>query len=283
MKIYAFADEASPMIDQQIEAMKRNRLDGLEIRNVDGANVSEISLAKAKEVREKMDAQGLRVWSIGSPLGKISVADDFAGHLDVFRHTMELAAVLGSQNIRLFSFYIPEDRTPEDCKAEVIDRMGRFLDVAKEYGMTLCHENEKGIFGDIAQRCLILHQIFPELRGVFDPANFVQCGENTKKAWELLKDYIYYMHIKDALADGTVVPAGYGTGAVKEIAAAYLEKGGEAFTIEPHLTEFYGFGALEKGQKTGTAGGVAATGRKLSDQEAFDVACKAFRELLVSI
>ena len=72
MKIYAFADEASPVIDRQIEAMCRNNLDGLEIRNVDGINVSEITLQKAKEVRDKLDSHGLWVWSVGSPLGKIT-------------------------------------------------------------------------------------------------------------------------------------------------------------------------------------------------------------------
>ncbi|MCQ2450236.1 MAG: sialate O-acetylesterase, partial [Clostridia bacterium] len=70
-RIYAFADESNAKIDDQIIAMKRNNLNGLEIRNVDGQNVSDISLEKAKEVKEKMDKAGLGVWSIGSPIGKI--------------------------------------------------------------------------------------------------------------------------------------------------------------------------------------------------------------------
>lgn len=53
MRIYAFADEASPDIDGQIAALRENGLDGLEIRNVDGVNVSDISAAKAREVRKK--------------------------------------------------------------------------------------------------------------------------------------------------------------------------------------------------------------------------------------
>ena len=43
MKIYAFADEASAKIDEQITALKENGREGLEIRNVDGVNVAEIS------------------------------------------------------------------------------------------------------------------------------------------------------------------------------------------------------------------------------------------------
>ena len=47
MNIYAFADEASAVIDQQILALKRNNLQGLEIRNVDSVNVSDITDDKA--------------------------------------------------------------------------------------------------------------------------------------------------------------------------------------------------------------------------------------------
>ena len=107
-KIYAFADEASPIIDKQIIAMQRNGLQGLEIRNVDGESVAAISLEKAREVRGKMDAAGLKVWSIGSPIGKIDIEkDDFSAHMDALRHTIEVAKILGAENIRMFSFYIP--------------------------------------------------------------------------------------------------------------------------------------------------------------------------------
>ena len=67
LHIYAFADEASGQIDGQIAAMRRNALNGLEIRGVDGQNIADISLEKAREVRRKMDDAGLTVWSIGSP------------------------------------------------------------------------------------------------------------------------------------------------------------------------------------------------------------------------
>ena len=95
-KVYAFADEASAMIDGQIEAMKRNALDGLEIRAVDGENISNITLKKAKEVRKKLDDAGLKVWSLGSPLGKIGIEDPFAPHLEMLKHTLELAHVLAA-------------------------------------------------------------------------------------------------------------------------------------------------------------------------------------------
>ena len=107
VNIYAFADEASPYIDGQIVAMKRNGLQGVEIRGVDGQNISGISLEKAKEVKEKFDKAGLIVWSIGSPIGKIDIDGDIPAHFEKLRHTLEIANILGAKNIRLFSFYIP--------------------------------------------------------------------------------------------------------------------------------------------------------------------------------
>jgi len=276
INIYAFADEASPNIDNQIIAMQRNGLSGLEIRGVDGENVSSISLEKAKEVKKKMDDAGLVTWSIGSPIGKIKITDDFKSHLDTFKHTLDVAEILGAGNIRLFSFYIPENTKPEDCKNEVIDRMGAFLETAKGRNINLCHENEKGIYGDIPEHCLELFKALPQLKGIFDPANFVQCGENTLKAWDMLKDYIFYMHIKDSLPDGNVVPAGKGAGNIEYIAKSFIEKGGRDFTMEPHLAVFEGLKDLEQEGEESKIG-IYSYG---SADEAFDTACKSFKELI---
>ena len=277
VKIYAFADEASPNIDEQIAALKRNGLQGLEIRNVDGVNVSDITLEKAKEVKQKLSSNGLVTWSIGSPIGKINIEnDDFSAHTEKLKHTLEIANILESKNIRMFSFYMPEGKEISDFKNEVIERLGMMCDIASKSGIALCHENEKGIYGDIPERCLEIHKALPELKGIFDPANYVQSGVDTLKAWDMLKSCIYYMHMKDAKLDGTVVPVGQGDGNVKEIVKSFIAGGGSAFTIEPHLTVFEGFSHLErKGEKSE----ISEYGYPDSNT-AFDAACNAFKNLL---
>ena len=275
-KLNAFADEASSMIDQQIKALKRNGLQGLEIRSVDGESISSISFEKAREVRQKMDDAGLSVWSLGSPIGKIGIEDPFEPHLELLKHTIDLAHELGSQRIRMFSFYIPQGARPEDYRTAVMDRMGKMLETAKNTGVMLCHENEKGIYGDIAVRCKDLHETFSELRGIFDPANFIQSGQETWSAWELLKDHVDYLHIKDALADGSVVPAGKGIGRVAEIVKEYEGRGGRSLTIEPHLKVFDGLKALEREGETSQLGRYVYE----TNDQAFDAACEALKALL---
>ena len=278
MKIYAFADEASPLIDGQIIALKENGLDGLEIRNVDNVNVSDISDAKAKEVRKKLDDAGLSVWSVGSPIGKIDIVkDNFDLHTEKFRRTLEIAEILGAKNIRLFSFYIPKESDPSEYRNEVIERLGKFLGIASGTGIELCHENEKGIYGDNAERCLEIYKALPEMKAIFDPANFVQCGVDTMPAWEMLKIYVKYLHIKDALPDGNVVPAGKGSGNLAYILSDYRKMNGTALTLEPHLKVFAGLSALE------TEGDKSAVGEIYSyktNEEAFKAAADALKALI---
>lgn len=278
IKIYAFADEASPIIDKQITALKENGLQGLEIRNVDNVNVSEISNAKAKEVKKKLDDAGLTVWSIGSPIGKIDIEkDSFAVHTEKFRRTLEIAEILGAENIRLFSFFIPKGKNPVDYKQEVINRLGTFLDLANGTGITLCHENEKGIYGDIPERCLEIHKALPEMPAIFDPANYIQCGADTLKAWEIIKGFVKYLHIKDALPNGSVVPAGKGIGNLPFILDDFRKNGGKCVTIEPHLTVFSGLAALEKEGNKSVVGEVY---RYPSNTLAFKAAADALKELI---
>ena len=278
ININAFADEASPLIDGQIKAMLENGVSGLEMRNVDDINVSDISPEKAKEVRQKLDGAGLITWSIGSPIGKIDIKkDDFGAEKEKLKRTLETADILGAKNIRLFSFYIPDGKSTDGYKNEVISRLGEFLDIAKDSGIDLCHENEKGIYGAKAKECLEIHRALPEMKGIFDPANFVQCGQDTLEAWDMLGKYIKYMHIKDALWNGRVVPAGKGDGNVEKIVSKFISNGGRDFTIEPHLTVFDGLAGLEKDGKTSEVGTLYSYPTK---EAAFKAAVDAFKSLI---
>ncbi len=151
-EIYAFADEADAMIDGQIAAMKRNGLLGLEIRNVDGENISTISAAKAREVREKMDAAGLKIWSLGSPFGKIGITGDFGPHLELFKRGIENAHILGTEKIRMFSFYMPPQEDPAIYHDAVLERLSRFLEAAEGSGIPLPRKRK----GHLRRHCCTL-------------------------------------------------------------------------------------------------------------------------------
>lgn len=253
-----FSDEIAPELDLQLAALQEWDVTHLELRAADGVNVSDFTPEKVREVKAKLEAAGISVSSIGSPLGKIGIQEDFAPHLDKLKRTLEIQKELGAPYVRMFSFYIPQDQNPADFREEVLDRLGRMVEEAKAWDSVLLHENEKDIYGDNASRCKELMDAFygPHFQAVFDFANFVQVGQETLPAYELLKPYVTYVHVKDAQwGTGTVVPAGQGDGHVGEILADLIGGGWKGFlSLEPHLTDFAGLAALEQDpQKRGSA------------------------------
>lgn len=273
-RLCAFADEADPLIEGQIRAMKENGIELLEMRGVNGKNVACLTPAESRKVKNLLDGAGIRVFSIGSPAGKSDIHDPFDKEREQFLRLLETADITGAECLRLFSFY-GTDGDPA-YRDEVLLRLSRFAELAKGHPVRLCHENEKGIYGDVADRCLEIHRAIPELFAVFDPANFVQCGQDTQRAWDMLAPYVYYGHIKDARADGVVVPPGKGEGQLAKYLPHFFADGHEVLTLEPHLTEFVGRGALE----TSGEGAQADEWRFSSGREAFDFAVVSLRELL---
>ena len=274
--LYGFTDEADASLDGQIAAALRNGLDGVELRSVGGQNVLDLPLSDIADIAERLAAAGLSVWSLGSPIGKIGITDDFAPHVERFHRALEVAQLLGTPRMRVFSFYVPEGQTPEAYRNAVFERMHVLCELAAARGVLLCHENEKGIYGDTAARCAELLSELPEMGAVFDPANFIQCGQDVWEAWQLLGDRAVYLHVKDALLSGRVVPAGAGCGCLREVIADFRKNGGSAFSVEPHLTVFSGLAALERdGEKTEVDPYAYPDGHA-----AFDAACSALKMLL---
>ena len=252
-RLSAFSDEYSASLDEQIEGLILNKVRMTEVRGVDGINVSDLTPLQAAEAHRKLESAGISVSAIGSPIGKIQITDNMDEHLDKLKNTCEIAAVMQTPRIRMFSFYIPDGKY-EEYRNEVIDRIGQMLDVADDYGVKLCHENENGIYGDTPERCRELLAEFDGRMGcVFDPANFIQCGcQPFEHSYNLLKTYITYMHIKDAVKNGTIVPAGRGVGCIPELLTVInlAHQGEFILTLEPHLRVFAGLAQLEGGPRT---------------------------------
>ena len=243
----AFSDEYSENLIEQCKALNEFGIEYMEIRGVDGKNISTLTKSQVDETKRKLDDYGIGVSAIGSPLGKIALDGDIQAHLETAKRVFETANVLGVKNIRMFSFYLPGGKTREECKGRVFDELSKLLKISEEYGVTLCHENEALIYGESPEKCLEIAEYFGgELECVFDMGNFVLDGYNPMKAYKSLQEYIEYFHIKDALYAGAIVPAGKGEAQIKEILDDYKRNGKKDtyITLEPHLQTFSGLNAL---------------------------------------
>lgn len=253
-KISGFSDEIASSVTQQFQVLNKLGISYFEPRGIDGKNISELSDEEVAKLKEKMAQYGIKVSSVGSPIGKVKLEESFEDHFAQFQRVVEITEKLEAKYIRIFSFYHEdgEDWT-ETERAEVLARLRKMITYAGDHNVVLLHENEKEIYGDTADRCadLMKELSCDHFKAVFDPANFVQCGQDTQYAYEQLKDYIAYVHIKDAyFSDGSVVPAGRGDGNVEYILRQLFADGYEGYlSVEPHLGSFEGLEELELGDE----------------------------------
>lgn len=273
--ISCFADEIAISLEQQVEILNKLNIKHIEFRSANGIAVADYTGEQAKEVKRYLDNSGIQVSAIGSPIGKINVADDFEEHMKKLCHIEQLADIFETPYIRMFSFYIPENTKAHDVRDEVMSRMECMINEAQKNNFVLLHENEKGIYGDNAMRCLDLMKNFysDTFKATFDFANFIQCGQDTLEAYKMLKPYIEYVHIKDAkLEDGQVVLPGEGDGRLFEILKSLDDSGYRGFlSLEPHLANFAGLSKLEKS---------AAVREENDTKKAFCEAYQALEKLL---
>jgi len=273
----AFADEADSTLAGQIDALKRNGIDYIEMRNVNGKNIIDHTDDEVSEIKAQLKDAGIALSAVGSPIGKISITDPFELHLEKFKRTLEIAQMLDTKRIRLFSFYIPKGESPLAYRAEVFARMQAMLDAAKGTGILLCHENEGGIYGELPAQCLDLHQSFPDLKAIFDPANYVCAKADILWGIKNIAPYVDYLHIKDATLDGSIVPSGKGDGYVIEVLETLKDKVTPTFlSVEPHLAVFAGYAALDSRELKNKY-------TYSSNNEAFDAAVAALKEVLTKI
>ena len=247
IKLSAFADEYADSFAEQLTALNSFGIRFIEIRHVDKKNISLLSSEEVKAARKMLDEHGIQASAIGSPLGKIRLDEDMDAHLETAKQVFESANLLGAKYIRMFSFYAPEGEDITTMKGQVVEALEKMLLLARAHGVTLCHENEAKIYGDVPPRCReLLDHFGGELKCVFDMGNFVLEGVDPVRAYELLKPYIAYFHIKDALAAGAIVPPGKGEAKIKEILNTHLQTADADFfaTLEPHLQTFSGLNAL---------------------------------------
>jgi 3-dehydroshikimate dehydratase len=246
-RLSAFADEISPDIQIQMDNLIENDIKLCGMRGANGKNVMEFEDFQVNLMKTQFFNRGIRFSCIGSPIGKIKITDPMAPEIERFKKAVKLARAFETKVIRVFTFFVPPGEASKH-QAEVLKRMKEIADCAKAEGVNLVIENEKDLYGDIADRQLevIEHINAPHVKAAFDFANFVQCDDDCMAAWQKLKKYVVDIHVKDCRAsDKREVPAGQGAGKIPEILKDAFSTGWAGYlTFEPHLSEsgtFKGF------------------------------------------
>ena len=272
----AFADEYKTAFDGQIEGLKSFGIDFIELRFVDGKNVATLSDEEVASVKKRLCESNIRVSAIGSPLGKIKTTDDIDAEMKKAERVFSIANELGTKNIRMFSFFLPYEKRAE-YREEVIARLSKMVKEAEKHGITLCHENEAAIYGQMPCEVSDILTNVPGLGGIFDPANYRMAGADVFEGIEATFKNFKYMHVKDAIyKEQMIVPAGEGEGEIAKIINIIDERasGVVYLTLEPHLHIFDAYKSIDEHELRGKY-------KFNTNEEAFSFASTALKNLLL--
>lgn len=214
-----FGDEAANdrTMDQQFSAMSALGLRYMSIRFIDAGNgiknVMTLDDAEIQTVKKKLDEYGLKIATLGSPIGKTKLCDvddgtttpykPFASYIkeDVVR-ACDLAQAFDTKLLRGFSFYHPKGSNLEDHFAQAVDQVGQIAEVCRSRGLIFGLEVEANLIGQsgvlLARMAESINN--PSLVTIFDGANIVMQGYTADQVFDeyvAMKPSLGWLHIKD--------------------------------------------------------------------------------------
>jgi sugar phosphate isomerase/epimerase len=239
------SDEAGKDIQTQIRAHRELGWNHIELRLVDGTNITQIDDRAFGTIADTLDAAGLRVSCFGSAIANWArpITSDERIDRDDLKRAIPRMKRMKCPFIRVMSYpNNPDAPLPErEWRREAIRRMRYLAGMAEDGGVTLVHENCSGWGGQSAENSTILlgEVASPALRLVFDTGNPVDYNQDGWEYYRAVLPDIVYVHVKDGRrVNGAIeyVYCGEGEGYVREILADLAERGYDGgVSIEPHL------------------------------------------------
>lgn len=229
--ISAFADEAANQKTavQQFSALAALGLQYYSLRFIDVGNgiknVMQLTMTEVSDIRHLQDEYGLNVASIGSPLGKVKLADIDDGSKNEFvpfkkylekdvKRACELAHAFETKLIRGFSFYPPRNADPREYLSQAVDQIGQITETCHRSDLTFGLEIEANLVGCTGELMAEIHRQVnhPALLLIFDAANIVVqgvSGDEVLQQFRAMKPGLGWMHIKDYKHPSAAAPTRY--------------------------------------------------------------------------
>ncbi len=214
-----FADEAAndKLAVQQYAAFAAIGLRYYSIRFVDvGNGIKNVMNLSDGEIGTlvKMQADfGLKVSSIGSPIGKVKLRDIDDGTANRFipfddylandvQTACDRAEAFGAKLIRGFSFYHPKGTKPEEHLDQVSEQLGQIAELCDRRGLTFGLEVEANLVGQTGELLadLAAKVDHPAMVTIFDGANITMQGftpDQVYRQYLAMKPSLGWIHIKD--------------------------------------------------------------------------------------
>jgi len=214
-----FADEAahSKTPTEQLAVLAGLGMKYYSLRFVDMGdgvkNLMKLTVPEINHLKKLHDAFGIRVSSIGSPIGKVKLRDVEDGTNNAFvpldrylkrdvAKAIDMAHRFDCRLIRGFSFYPPKGQNPWDHVQEAAEKLGSIAEACQKANLLYGLEVEANLVGqsgplqaELARRVNNAHMVL-----IFDGANIAVHGKTPD---EIFRDYramlpwLGWIHVKD--------------------------------------------------------------------------------------
>lgn len=212
-----FPDEISQDFERALYVTaKEFGIRHVELRTLWHKNLIDLSETDLKRAKRMIEKQALLVSCIASPFLKCRLREStvkgdtffveeksYDEHLDILRHSIDLARIFSARFVRCFSFW-KEKKLNKEILEEVIEKLRKPVKMVKKEGLILALENEHTCnIGTGAQASRLFKEIdFPNLGLIWDPGNAFFAGETPyPDGYEKIKEKIVHVHVKDAAQD----------------------------------------------------------------------------------
>lgn len=255
-RVGILTDEVSTNFDEALDWIALQGLKHVEVRVVDGKNISTLNDDQVRDVRRRVEQRGLYISGISSPVFKcaldpnreVETGDRFGqaeesveAHFGKLDRVIAIAKLLNTRLIRIFSFW--REKEPLKYRDEIVKHLKRAAQVAQKQDVLLLVENEPSCNGGFAEEVggIVRAVAAPNVRALWDPGNEVYGGREAFPAgYQHVKDVLAHVHLKDAYhrQDGKpkCVPMGTGDLALIAQLKALAADGYQGmFTIETHF------------------------------------------------
>ena len=221
--ISGFADEgpADKKAESQLTMLSALGMSYYSLRFTDVGggvkNVMQLNRREVQRLRKLHEEYGIRVSSIGSPIGKVKLFDIDDGTANAFvpfdrylqrevAHSIELAQAFDTKLIRGFSFYHPKGTGPEEHVDAATERLGQIAEACARAGVYFGLEVEANLVGQSGR---LLQRLYrgvgsPHLCLVFDGGNLSRQSMDATQIfaeYKAMREGIGWVHIKDYKID----------------------------------------------------------------------------------
>ena len=256
-RLSVLTDEVSDKFTEALDWAVRKGFQWVEVRMVDGKNVSNLTDAEVDRAKAEIGKRGLKVSAIASPLFKCALdparpvgSGDLFGnkeeplevHFAKLPRAIQIAKKLGTDKIRVFSFW--REKEPRKYLPDIVAHLKKAAALAEKEGVLLLQENETACNGGYAEEVanIVRGVNSPAMRVLWDPGNENYGGRVAyPEGYILVKGLFEHVHLKDCVMDAegkpVCVPIGKGKTPLKGQIQALERDGYQGlYTLETRYT-----------------------------------------------